>query len=65
MDPVQVTIALIAAGLIILIAFPIHEFSHALAAYRLDVFEADLREPEREEVSERARRRLLPAPGAA
>jgi len=35
MDPVQVTIALIAAGLIILIAFPIHEFSHALAAYRL------------------------------
>jgi Zn-dependent protease len=35
MDPVRVTIALIAAGLIILIAFPIHEFSHALAAYRL------------------------------
>ena len=35
MDPAQVTIALIAAGLIILIAFPIHEFSHALAAYRL------------------------------
>ena len=26
---------LIAAGLIILIAFPFHEFSHALAAYRL------------------------------
>ena len=26
---------LIAAGLILLIAFPFHEFSHALAAYRL------------------------------
>jgi Zn-dependent protease len=31
----QIVIALVAAGLIILIAFPIHEFSHALAAYRL------------------------------
>jgi Zn-dependent protease len=35
MDPVQLAIALAAAGLIILIAFPIHEFSHAFAAYRL------------------------------
>ena len=35
MDVVQITIALIAAGLVILIAFPIHEFSHAFAAYRL------------------------------
>jgi Zn-dependent protease len=35
MDPVQLAIALTAAGLIILIAFPLHEFSHALAAYRL------------------------------
>ena len=31
----QIVIALVAAVLIILIAFPIHEFSHALAAYRL------------------------------
>ena len=35
MDPVQIAIALIAAGLVILIAFPLHEFSHAFAAYRL------------------------------
>jgi Zn-dependent protease len=35
MDLVQIVIALIAAGLVILIAFPLHEFSHALAAYRL------------------------------
>jgi len=35
MDVVQITIALIAAGLIILIAFPLHEASHAFAAYRL------------------------------
>jgi len=35
MDPVKVAIALIAAGLVILIAFPLHEFSHAFAAYRL------------------------------
>jgi Zn-dependent protease len=35
MDPAQIVIALMAAGLIILIAFPIHEFSHALTAYRL------------------------------
>src|SRR4029450_1291495 len=31
----QTVIALVSAVLIILIAFPIHEFSHALAAYRL------------------------------
>jgi Zn-dependent protease len=34
MDPVLVQ-RLIAAGIIILVAFPVHEFSHALAAYRL------------------------------
>lgn len=31
----QIVIALVSAVLIILIAFPIHEFSHALAAFRL------------------------------
>ena len=31
----QLIAALIAVGIILLIAFPVHEFSHALAAYRL------------------------------
>ncbi|CAN5843281.1 site-2 protease family protein [soil metagenome] len=31
----QIIIALMAVGVIILIAFPVHEFSHAWAAYRL------------------------------
>ncbi len=35
MNPEFLVERLIAAGLIILISFPLHEFSHALAAYRL------------------------------
>ena len=35
MDPQQIIIALIAVGVIILVAFPVHEFSHAWMAYRL------------------------------
>ena len=32
---VQLILALISAGLVILLAFPVHEFSHAFAAFRL------------------------------
>ena len=35
MDVQQIIIALIAVGVIILVAFPVHEFSHAWTAYRL------------------------------
>ena len=35
MDPQQVLFAVISAALVIVISFPIHEFSHAFAAYRL------------------------------
>src|SRR5512132_4280716 len=31
----QLVLSLLSAGLIILISFPVHEFSHALAAFRL------------------------------
>jgi len=34
-DTQQIIIALIAVGVIILVAFPVHEFSHAWTAYRL------------------------------
>lgn len=34
-DPQQIIIALIAVAVIILVAFPVHEFSHAWTAYRL------------------------------
>lgn len=35
MDVEQLLPRIVAAGLILLISFPVHEFSHALAAYRL------------------------------
>ena len=34
-DPAQLLPVLLVAGILLLVAFPIHEFSHALAAYRL------------------------------
>jgi Zn-dependent protease len=35
MSPEQLLPRLVAVGVILLVAFPVHEFSHALAAYRL------------------------------